>query len=124
MDRAKIDAINPVLPVKDVKTSVEYYVSRLGFAFAFADSHEDPKYAGVVRDNVEIHLQWHDLSEWDRVERPSLRFVVPEVELLFEEYKTKNVFHEGTSLHETPWGTREFAFFDLDNNGLTFYCDL
>jgi hypothetical protein len=25
---------------------------------------------------------------------------------------------------DKPWGTREFAFFDPDRNGLTFYRDL
>ena len=36
----------------------------------------------------------------------------------------RDVFHERTVLRETSWGTREFAFFDPDQNGLTFYCDL
>ena len=52
-----------------------------------------------------------------------LRFVVPEVSELFEEYRTTGVFHKGTALRETGWGTREFAFYDLYMNGLTFYAD-
>lgn len=50
-----------------------------------------------------------------------LRFVVPQVEALFEEYKTKDVFRSRTALRDTAWGTREFAFYDPDGNGLTFY---
>lgn len=53
-----------------------------------------------------------------------LRFVVEDVDALFEEWKDKGVFHENTSLRRTPWGTREFAFYDLDGNGLTFYLDV
>ena len=53
-----------------------------------------------------------------------LRFVVPDVEDLFEEYTEQDVLHEGTVLWETPWGTKEFAFYDPDQNGLTFYRDL
>ncbi len=53
-----------------------------------------------------------------------LRFVVPAVLEVFDEYRDKGVFHERTALRDTPWGTREFAFYDPNQNGLTFYCDL
>ena len=46
------------------------------------------------------------------------------VERLFEEYKDKGVFHERTQLGDTSWGTREFAFRDLNHNGLTFVRDI
>jgi uncharacterized glyoxalase superfamily protein PhnB len=55
---------------------------------------------------------------------PHLRIVVPSIQDLFDEYKTKGVFHENTALRNTPWGTREFAFYDPYNNGLTFYRDI
>ncbi len=115
--------VQPVLPSQDVARSIDFYVDRLGFALAFQDS-ETPFYAGVRRDSVELHLQWHDPSEWDRVERPMLRFVVTEIDELFEELKSKDVFHDQTMLRKTPWGTREFAFYDPDKNGLTFYTDV
>ena len=103
---------------------MEFYVERLGFRLLFADSESDPRYAGVGRDDVEIHLQWHDAAEWEAVERPMLRFVVPDVDALHDEYAGKGVFHEGTALRDTAWGTREFAFYDPYRNGLTFYRDL
>jgi uncharacterized glyoxalase superfamily protein PhnB len=53
-----------------------------------------------------------------------LRFLIDDVDALFEEYADKGVFHERTALRDTPWGTREFAFYDCDGNGLTFYRDL
>ena len=34
------------------------------------------------------------------------------------------MFHEDTRLRNAPWGTREFAFWDLNHNGLTFMRDL
>lgn len=118
------EQVQPVLPTRDVEAAIGFYVGRLGFELAFADSTEQPAYAGLRRGPVEIHIQSHDPSEWERVERPMLRFVVPEVEALFDEYSTQGVFHEGTALRDTEWGTREFAFYDLDMNGLTFYRDL
>ncbi len=53
-----------------------------------------------------------------------IRFLVADVDALHDELKSKGVFHKNTALRDTPWGTREFAFYDLDQNGLTFYRDL
>ena len=58
------------------------------------------------------------------VERPMLRIVTQNIEDLFKEFKGQGVFHKNTSLSETTWGTREFAFYDPYKNGLTFYRDL
>lgn len=124
MTRAKLEAVHPVLPSRRVQAAIDFYVNRLGFSLLGQDSPSDPRYAVVGRDNVQLHIQWHDPAEWEAVERPMLRFVVAAVHDLFEEYKDKGVFHTRTAVRETAWGTREFGFFDLDQNGLTFYCDL
>lgn len=121
---AHLQAVHPVLPSMDVQAAVEFYVQRLGFTLRGQDSPENPRYAVIARDDVVLHLQWHDPKEWSAVERPMLRFVVPAVDALFDEYKEKGVFHDRTALREPEWGTREFAFYDRDGNGLTFYRDL
>ena len=117
--------IHPVLPVKNVKEAIYYYTQKLGFKLHFKDVGEDPKYGGVGRDEIEIHLQWHDAQEWEKgLDRPMLRIYVDHIEALFEDYKTKGVFHNKTALKDTSWKTREFAFYDLNGNGLVFYRDL
>ncbi|WP_296386756.1 VOC family protein [Winogradskyella sp.] len=116
--------IHPVLPVKDITKTIDYYVSKLGFKLAFTDTTDANGYAGVGRDGIEIHLQWHDSIEWENgFNTQMLRIYVEHIEQLFEEYKTKNVFHKNTTLKSTPWRTKEFAFYDLFGNGLTFYRD-
>ncbi|MFK7803443.1 MAG: glyoxalase superfamily protein [Anaerolineae bacterium] len=117
-------AVNPVLPCKDVAQAIKFYLEKLGFSLAFQDSAANPNYAGVRRDGVEIHLQWHAETEWGRTERPMLRFIVADVDTLFIEFSDKEVFHENTAVRDTAWGTREFAFYDLNQNGLTFYQDI
>lgn len=123
--KAYLHQIHPILPVKNVVEALKYYVNKLDFTIAFADDSKNPTYAGIRRDGIEIHLQWHDSKEWElALDRPMLRIVTQNIENLFEEYKTKDVFHEKTSLRETAWNTKEFAFYDLYKNGLTFYQDL
>jgi uncharacterized glyoxalase superfamily protein PhnB len=125
MSKAYLKQIHPVLPVRNVIEAISYYVDRLGFKLAFKDAGDAPGYAGVTRDGVEIHLQWHDENDWtDGMDSALLRIYVEDVDLLFEEYKTASVFHERTTLKETAWGTKEFGFYDQDKNGLVFYRDL
>lgn len=117
--------IHPVLPVKNVTEAIRFYTQNLGFKLHFKDPGDDPKYAGVGRDAIEIHLQWHAAAEWDKgLDRPLLRIYVEDVDSLFEAFQTKAIFHKNTALRNTAWGTREFGFYDLFGNGLIFYRDL
>mgnify|MGYP000297763630 CR=1 FL=1 len=125
MSKSYLYQIHPVLPVQNVLAALFYYTQRLGFTIAFADDPKNPTYAGIKRDHIEIHLQWHDAKEWESgFNTPMLRIVTQNVEALFEEFKTKDVFHESTNVRETAWNTKEFAFYDLYKNGLTFYSEL
>lgn len=124
MATPKFVAVHPVLPVRNVSDAVDYYTERLGFKLLFKYEGDSPGYAVIRREGVEIHLQWHDSSSFESVQRLNLRLLVENVDGLFEEYKDKNVFHDRTALRDTSWGTREFAFYDPDNNALTFYQDL
>ena len=98
-----------------------FYVERLGFELSFRDASNPTNYAGLRRGAVELHFQWQDEHEMSTTR---LRILIEDPDALFHEYQDKQVFHERTRLADTPWGTREFAFYDLDGNGLTFYRDL
>ncbi len=120
MSTAHFQRVSPVLAVRNVSDAIDFYTKKLGFELKGTDRPQDPKYATVGRDEVRLNLQWHDAADFTG-EGPELRFLVDDVDGLFEEYRTKDVFHARTALQDTPWGTREFAFFDLDGNGLFFY---
>ncbi|MDF1837100.1 MAG: VOC family protein [Planctomycetota bacterium] len=121
MTQSHFQAVHPVLPSQQVPRAIEFYIERLGFELVFQDSPQAPRYGGLRRGSVELHVQWHDPAEWHAVERPMLRFRIQGLEDLFGEYSQRNVFHDHTELRQTAWGTREFAFYDLDGNGLTFF---
>jgi uncharacterized glyoxalase superfamily protein PhnB len=53
-----------------------------------------------------------------------LRFLVEDPDTLFNEFRQRGVECNPNSVHNTSWGTREFALYDLDRNALTFYRDL
>jgi uncharacterized glyoxalase superfamily protein PhnB len=106
---------------RDVAGSVRFY-EKLGFTLAGQDAPRDPKYARVRRDGVELHLQWHDAKEWNYPnDRPTYRFVVSDVDGLYERFRASGALAGATTVTETTWGTREFHVRDPDMNGLQFY---
>ena len=116
----KLETVHPVLMSRDVARSVAFY-ERLGFRLAGQDSPTNPRYARLMRDEVEIHLQWHDAKEWEYPnDRPTYRFVVREVDELHQQFRDAGVI-DMKEVGDTPWGTREFHVRDPDMNGLQFY---
>jgi len=116
---------------RDIPTSVCFFEA-LGFSLAFQDDESDPRYAAVVRDGVELHLQWHDASQLAHPgDRPAYRFLVREVDALHAELRSRGVFPEQVPAGgpwqepgDTPWGTREFHVRDPGGNVLQFYSPL
>lgn len=121
---AELRAVHPVLMVRDVRASARWYCERLGFRPLFADDDADPRYAGIGRDGVELHLQWHSEQEWaDGLDVPTYRFLVDDPDAVFAELASNGVVPDGKVVEDTPWGTREFGLYDPDRNGLFFYRD-
>jgi len=121
--KATLRSVHPVLMIRDVAAAIRFY-ERLGFSLGFSDSKGQPTYAGIRRDEVELHLQWHAADEWNYPnDRPTYRFLVEGVDQLSEEFKAiPNL--DRTPVEDTAWGTREFHVRDPDGNGLQFYKDL
>jgi catechol 2,3-dioxygenase-like lactoylglutathione lyase family enzyme len=119
---ATIKAVQPVLMVRDVLASIRFY-QRLGFEHVFSDNPPAPLYAGVRRDQAELHLQWHAAQDFSQGDRPTYRFVVPEVDELSDEFSARCPNLQRTEVSDTAWGTREFHVRDPDGNGLQFYRD-
>src|SRR5262249_11855225 len=57
----------------------------------------------------------------DYFQRANLTRLVEDPDALFSEYRQRGVECNPNSVHDTSWGTREFALYDLDRNALTFY---
>lgn len=108
----------PIIGTRDIKRAIEFYTQQLGFELAFGDKTEPPNYVGFRRDAVELHLQFQLEHEMSRIR---LRFLVDDPDALFNEYRERGVESSDSGIRDTPWGTREFALYDLDRNALTFY---
>jgi glyoxalase/bleomycin resistance protein/dioxygenase superfamily protein len=124
-----LQAVHPVLGARDVTGLVQFYKC-LGFAVVFQDDPSSPKYVGVRRDGVELHIQWADKEQWAYpIDRPAFRFLVSDVDAIYAEFVASGAVRPDTSQGspwsapaDTPWGTREFHLRDPSQNSLQFYC--
>ena len=124
----RLQAVHPVLMASDIAASVQFY-ERLGFRLTFEDDAAQPRYAALVRDGVELHLQWHGRAQWAHGgDLPTYRILVTDVDGLFAEFERNAVLAARPPSNspwkrpgDTPWGTREFHLRDPDGNDLQFY---
>lgn len=115
MNRTRINAIVPVLPSADIVRDVDWYRERVGFEVAFSDA----MYAVLRRGGFWMHLQWHADTEDDPLLGGSvIRIVVDDIETAFAEFVARGTVTADKLRRNTPWGTHEFGFFDLNKNAV------
>src|SRR5579859_6665210 len=99
---ANFEAVHPVLMAPDVAAAVEFYRA-LGFRLLFLDAPDAPRYAGVARDNVELHIQRADAEQWAYpTDRPAVRIVVSDVDAIYKEFLERGNVNASTS-QGSPW---------------------
>ena len=120
-------SIRPSLIVKDLQTSITYYVERLGFQLDFQGPDEGPFWAGVSRDGIGIMLKAvgsdvlpipnHTRHEWAP---PDAHIYSMDPDALFDEFSRRGAsFVKKLSFVEKGlWG---FAIADADGYVLVFF---
>ena len=101
----KVECTIPVLPVKNLKDSIKFYVETLGFTVDW----EGQFFASVSRDGCPIMLnEKHDSTD------QAWAWIGLADDTIFDEYKGKgvNVFQEPQN---HPWAY-EMKFEDIDGN--------
>jgi hypothetical protein len=112
----KLVKIIPVLESADIGRDVAWYKEKTGFEVSFI--HEK-MYAGLYRDDLEIHLQWHAGTPGDSMNGGAVvRIEVKNIKSIFEELKQRGAASDKDFKANTPWGTNEFAFHDLISNAI------
>ncbi len=121
----KFASIAPVLVVRDVIASVDYWKEKVGCDRA--DLYGSPPgFAMVGKDGVTIMLaqapQGVDppAANWRVVDKTNQVYIwVDDAATLYEELKQRGATIDFT-LYDTPWGTREFGIQDLDDHDIAF----
>lgn len=111
----KILQVVSVLPSQDIARDTEWYRDRVGFETAWNDS----MYAVLRRGDVWLHLQWHADTDDDPLLGGSvIRIMVENIDDALDEFVGRRTVTRDKLRRDTPWGTHEFGFFDLNRNGI------
>lgn len=127
MNLKSLVSISPFFIVRDLPTSIAYYVERLGFQVEFQGPEGDPYYAGVTRDGIGIMLKAivpevlpcpnhtrHEWARWDAY------IYTLDPDALYEEFRQRQVsFVKPLSfIDDGLWG---FEVSDADGYVLAFF---
>lgn len=110
----------PVIAVSDSARAEDYYCRVLGFQKMFAYPPDatvpDPRYVGVARDGVWLHLQSY---KPERAGMTDAFLWVADVDRLYAEITARGAVTRLPPTNQT-WGTREAGVCDPDGNVIVF----
>lgn len=108
--------INPKIPMRDKNATRYYYINKLGFEVI--GDYEG--YLMVKKDKIEIHFfEFKDLDPKENYGQIYIR--TNDINGLYKSMLDNKIeIHPNGHLGIRPWGQKEFALLDPDNNLLTF----
>ena len=112
-----LTAIHPKLPMRDKNKTRAYYIDQLGFS-QFGGDYES--YLMLQKDGIQIHF--FEFKELDPKENYGQVYIrTNDIDGLYQSLLDRKVeIHPNGKLQLKPWGQKEFALLDPDNNLLTF----
>jgi len=128
MSKSKIIGSAPILLVKDVVASADYYRDKVGFSYERFWG-EPPCFCILCRDNFHLMLSQPEDSKfivphYKAVEKMwNVYFWVDDVEALYGELKGSGATID-YELCDQPYGCREFGIQDLDGYDIAFGQDI
>lgn len=110
--------IHPKLPMRNKAVTNDYYIKTLGFE-VLGDKDFDG-YLMIQKDSIQIHF--FEFEELDPKENYGQVYIrTNNIDELYKTLLNKEVsIHPNGQLETKPWGQKEFALLDPDNNLLTF----
>jgi catechol 2,3-dioxygenase-like lactoylglutathione lyase family enzyme len=108
----------PKLPMRNKTVTKNFYVNKLGFRNVGNSDYDG--YLMVEKDNIELHF--FEFKEIEPSENYGQIYIRTDaIENLYQSLlDNKTDIHPNGALETKPWGQREFALLDPDNNLLTF----
>lgn len=114
--------VNPKLPMRDKNVTREYYTNALGFK-VFGSADYDG-YLMMEKDQIQIHFfEFKGLDPKENYGQVYIR--TDNIDDFYQSLLDKKTkIHPNGPLETKPWGQKEFAVLDPDNNLLTFGQDI
>lgn len=110
-----LTVINPKLPMRDKVVTREFYTNKLGFKDISAANYDG--YLIMQKDSIEIHFfEFKELNPKENYGQVYIR--TNDIDTIYHQMRAHTPHL--MPLENKPWGQKEFALVDPDNNLLTF----
>ena len=111
-----LTSVIPKLPMRDKSITKAFYIDQLGFI----EIGDYGDYLLLKKDNIEIHFfEFKTLNPKENYGQVYIR--TNKIEKVYQIFIDQKVnIHPNAPLQSKPWGQKEFALLDPDNNLLTF----
>ena len=108
--------IIPKLPMRNKTLTKDFYLNNL----SFKELGDYGDYLMLRKDNIEIHF--FEFKELDPKQNYGQVYIrVEDIDIFYKSLLDNNIeIHPNGQLQKKPWGQKEFALLDPDNNLLTF----
>lgn len=109
-------SVSPKLPMRNKNNALRYYVNQL--QFQLKGDYED--YIIVAKEGITLHFfLFKDLNPAENYGQVYIN--VNDIQSVYNQFiNNKVAIHPNGNLQTKPWGQKEFALLDPDNNLLTF----
>jgi hypothetical protein len=113
-----LTAIHPKLPMRNKVATKDYYINKLNFNQLGNIDYDG--YLMLEKDDIQIHF--FEFKELDPKENYGQVYIrTDDIDGLYQSLLDNKVsIHPNGHLQVKPWGQRELALLDPDNNLLTF----
>lgn len=111
-----LTTVNPKLPMRNKEVTRAFYID----ALRFEEIADYAQYLIVGKDKIEIHF--FEFKELDpKVNYGQVYIRTDDIDNFYKSLIDNNIsIHPNGNLALKPWGQKEFALLDPDNNLLTF----
>jgi catechol 2,3-dioxygenase-like lactoylglutathione lyase family enzyme len=113
-----LTTIHPKLPMRSKAATRDFYIGQLGFQQLGNTDYDG--YLMVHKDGIEIHF--FEFAALDPKENYGQVYIrTDDIDTLYQFLLDNKIsIHPAAPLQLKPWGQKEFALLDPDNNLLTF----
>ena len=110
--------VHPKLPMRSKAATKDFYINRLGFQIVGNDDFDD--YLMLEKEAIQIHFfEFKELNPKENYGQVYIR--TNDIDTWYQTLlNNKTAIHPNGKLQVKPWGQKEFALLDPDNNLLTF----
>jgi uncharacterized glyoxalase superfamily protein PhnB len=119
----RLKSIVPILLVRDVRRSANFFAEKLGFAIDFLHG-SPPFYGAVARDGVSLHLRFVHEPFFAKAAAMEESLIVASIQVvnvqgLFQQFEAAGVDF-AQKLTKQAWGGTDFHVRDPDGNAISF----